>query len=539
MIGAQIFRHIPTSLEINGPILSYLQQPVGVTTNNGGSITLIGIATAQFPTQSPSNPAQNTGYISYRWYEVGVGALSNSSTITGTATTTLTITNLSSPADNGRQFYLRADYIPSAYGIGNSTANAVNDLLDSNIVGITIRPIISITSQPIETTAAQTRTTSFSVDATVSDGSTSNLSYQWQLNDTNLTDSSTVSGSNSKNLSISLPNVGTNTIKAIISHPTAGNSPIITNTVNFNVVSARSIINYELLDDAGNQYGFASSNIFESPITFSANPSTWTRTLVIYPPEKDVNVKITMAAAAGASRNGYRGGEGGYSEFTFTLRQNNEYVFKLGAQTAPSGGANGGGGGAFFYRKGQLLVCLGGGGGSGTQARGGDGGGIGIAGENGQGRSGGSGGIIFASGTLPVQGYFAGGSTTGSANNGQPTGGRVASCTIGNYWASQGISPCNDIGNVQFRGDQGQLAGSSATILRGYKAGFAYRNNGGNGSGENGGGGSGTVGGNASTGSGSGGGGGSGYTNGEVSVLTTRLGGNSSTESYVKIEYLS
>ena len=539
MIGLQIFRHIPTSLEINGPILSFSQQPIGITTNNGGSITLVGIATATFPTQTPPNPAENSGYISYQWYEVGVGALSNSSTITGTATTALTLSSLSNPTDTGRQFYLRADYVASAYAIGKSTPNAINDPLDSNIVSITVRPTISITSQPSSSTVAQSRSTTFNVIATTSDGSDSQLSYQWSLNGNPLSNGGNVSGANSSTLTISLPNVSTNTISVTVSHPFAGNSPVTSNSVTYGVVSARSILNYELLDGNANQYGFGNVNLFDQPITFTANASTFARTLVVYAPEKDITVRMTMAAAAGSGRNGNRGGEGGISVFTLTLRQNQEYVFKLGAQTLPSGGANGGGGGAFFYRKGQLLVSLGGGGGAGTQGRGGDGGGIGVGGENGFGRNAGFGGVLFAAGTLPVQGFFAGGATSGGINYSATTGGRVSSCSIGDYWAQQGIAPCNDIGNVQFRGTAGQIASSSAFILRGYKDGTGYRNNGGNASGDNGGGGSGTVGGNAGTGSGSGGGGGSGYTNGEVNVISTRLGGNSNTEGYVTIEYLS
>lgn len=539
MIGLQIFRHIPTSLEINGPILSFSQQPVGVTTNNGGSITLVGIATAQFPSQTPTNPAENSGSISYRWYEVGVGALSNSASITGTATTTLTLSNLSNPSDTGRQFYLRADYVASAYAIGKSTPNAINDPLDSDIVSVTVRPTVSITSQPSASTVAQGRSTTFSVTATTSDGSNSDLTYQWYLNGSPLSNGETVSGATSGTLTISLSTISTNTVYVEVGHPSAGNSPVASSPVTFDVVSARSILNYEILDDNASQFGFGSVNLFDQPITFTANSSTWVRALSVYAPEKDITVKITMAAASGLSRNGNRGGDGGLSVFTLTLRQNQEYIFKLGAQTAPSGGANGGGGGAFFYKKGQLLVCLGGGGGAGDQGRGGDGGGVGVSGENGTGRNAGSGGILYSIGSLPVQGFFAGGATSGSANNGQPTGGRVAACTIGEYWSQQGISPCNDIGNVQFRAASGQVASSTAYILRGYKAGLAYRNNGGNASGDNGGGGSGTAGGNAGTGSGSGGGGGSGYSNGEVNITSTRLGGNPSTEAYVTIEYLS
>jgi len=540
MIGLQVFRHIPTSLEINGPILSFSQQPVGVTTNNGGSITLVGIATAQFPTQTPPNPAENTGYISYQWYEVGVGALSNSATITGTATTALTLSSLSNPSDTGRQFFLRADYVASAYAIGKSTPNAINDALDSNTVAITVRPTVSITSQPTASTAAQGRSTTFSVTATTSDGSDSSLTYQWYLNGNAISNGGTISGATSNTLTISLPDVSTNTVYVEVSHPSADNSPVASSSVTYGVVSARSILNYERLDGAANEYGFGNVNLFDQSITFSANPSTFGRTLVVYAPEKDITVRMTMAAAGGASRNGNRGGEGGISVFTLTLLRNQEYVFKLGAQTAPSGGANGGGGGAFFYKKGQLLVALGGGAGAGNEGRGGDGGGIGIAGESGSGRSAGSGGTLFATGTLPVQGFFAGGTTSGGINYSATTGGRISCCTgLLDYWVQQGIAPCNDIGNVQFRGNNGQLAANSATILRGFKEGYSYRNNGGNGSGDNGGAGAGAVGGNAGTGGGSGGGGGSGYTNGEVNIVSSRLGGNSSTEAYVTIEYLS
>ena len=540
MIGLQVFRHIPTSLEINGPILSFSQQPTAATINSGGSVTLVGIATAQFPTQTPPNPAENTGFITYQWYEVGVGALSNSATITGTATTALTLSGLSNPTDTGRQFFLRADYVASAYAIGKSTPNAINDPLDSSTVAVTVRPTISITSQPVTSTVAQGRSTTFSVTATTSDGSDSSLAYQWYLNGSPLTNGGTVSGATSNTLTISLPNVSTNSVYVEVSHPSAGNSPVTSSSVTYEVVSARSILNYELLDGNANQYGFGSTNLFDQSITFSANPSTFTRTLVIYAPEKDITVRMTMAGAGGASRNGNRGGEGGISVFTLTLRQNEEYVFKLGAQTQPSGGANGGGGGAFFYKKGQLLVALGGGGGAGNEGRGGDGGGVGIAGENGFGRSAGSGGTLFATGTLPVQGFFAGGATSGGVNLSATTGGRISCCTgLFEYWVQQGVAPCNDIGNVQFRGVSGQVASSSATILRGFKEGTSYRNNGGNASGDNGGAGSGAVGGNAGTGGGSGGGGGSGYTNGEVNITSTRLGGNPSTEGYVTIEYLS
>ena len=44
-------------------------------------------------------------------------------------------------------------------------------------------------------------------------------------------------------------------------------------------------------------------------------------------------------------------------------------------------------------------------------------------------------------------------------------------CTTGDYYAAQGVAPCNDIGNsVKFRTFDGTEVSSSASITRGYKA---------------------------------------------------------------------
>ncbi len=68
-----------SSLDLNGPYLSFIEQPVGVTTTNGGTVTLVGIATASFKTgvstdspDAPDNPATGSGSLTYQWYEVGV-----------------------------------------------------------------------------------------------------------------------------------------------------------------------------------------------------------------------------------------------------------------------------------------------------------------------------------------------------------------------------------------------------------------------------------------------------------------------------------
>ena len=645
MIGKQ------TTLDLNGPILSFIQQPQSVSVCDGGSATFVGIATAFFPTQDPPNPASNTGTLLYQWYADGFGPLTDGTfqgaSITGSGTTTLTITNATSPTANALRLFVDVDYVPSAYsqpvgsavtvGTGRSTGNALNEILNSNSATLTVFPVLSVAQQPISQIAAQTRTAIFTTLGALTDTTQGNILYRWQLNGNDLSDSATVIGSGTTSLSVSLPNIinsvvpiisgstrfylinfsvpvdtasiptfdrigaagnsqptltivefvrissqqyrlrfavtgdnfcrnftiqatpsfsqpilqnntvthitvsgggatisidwspgtTTNTVRARLSHPTACNSPIFTNTVNFNGVAARPIIKFESVNDDGGFIGSGSIDLSNNPTTFIADLNNSERSLVIYPSEKDIRVRITLAAGAGASR-GSRGGEGGLSVFEYVLRQNTEYVLKLGAATAPTGGANGGGGAAYLYEKARLIAACGGGGGSGTVSRGGDGGGIGVGGEFGQGRNGGAGGRRVDNGALPTgSGSLASGSS----------GGQVSGCTIGRYYASIGFSPCQDVGQQQWRAAKtGAITAQTAIIQRGYKQGLGFRNNGGDGSGNQGGGGSGAYGGNAAVADGSGGGGGSGYTDGSINVINTQLGGNSSTSAFAKIE---
>lgn len=539
-----------TTLDLNGPILSFIQQPQSVSVCDGGSATFIGIATAFFPEQDPPNPATNTGFLSYRWQVEGFGPLTDGTfqgtTITGSGTTTLTITNATSPIVNGLRLFVGVDYVPSAYsqpvgsavtvGTGRSTGNAVNEILNSNVATLTVFPSIIVVTQPTDQTTAQTRQATFTTLGSLTDTSQGSISYRWQLNGNDLNDSSTVIGSGTTSLLISLPDISTNTVRARLTHPTACNSPIFTNNANLIIVSAREILNFESVNDNGDFLGSGSVNLFNNPTIFNADPNNATRSLVIYPPERDIRVRITLAAGAGVPR-GSRGGEGGLSVFECTLKQNTEYVLKLGAAIIPTGGRNGGGGAAFLYEKAKLIAVCGGGGGSGTSGRGGDGGGIGVGGEFGQGRNSGAGGRRVANGELPTaSGFFPGGSPNPPPNTTSPIGGQVSGCTIGTFYRDQGFSPCQDVGQQQWRGFQGNITSQTAVIQRGYKAGVGYRNSGGNGSGNEGGAGAGAYGGNAAIGDGSGGGGGSGYTDGSVTVISTRLGGNSSTNAFARIE---
>jgi hypothetical protein len=114
-IAVNFFRSVPTSIELNGPILSFTQQPVSTASTETGSVTFTGIATATFPIQTPPNLALNAGELIYQWYEVGIGS------IVGANTNTLTLSNLTNSSDNGRSFYLETTYISSGTNSISST----------------------------------------------------------------------------------------------------------------------------------------------------------------------------------------------------------------------------------------------------------------------------------------------------------------------------------------------------------------------------------------------------------------------------------
>ena len=160
----QIFGDVSTELDLNGPILSFSTQPVGVGSTVGGSVTLIGIATATFPSQSPANTPDNTGTISYRWYEDTGVVLADGDNVAGSGTTTLVLSNLKSPGDNNKKYYLQADYVPSV-----QTGNAINEPKNSGIATITVVPNIEIVAQPPNRTTVPDTNVVFTVDASLTD----------------------------------------------------------------------------------------------------------------------------------------------------------------------------------------------------------------------------------------------------------------------------------------------------------------------------------------------------------------------------------
>jgi hypothetical protein len=423
MIGFNYFASIPTKLELNGPILSFIKQPEPVTLCAGLAATFTGVATATFPSQTPENFASNTGTIVYRWYddngplfddppvEGGSGV-----TISGAATTTLTLYNV----QTNRNLFLRADYFPSAYGIpgsditvgtSRSTGNSLNEPLDSTTVSLIRIPNLEITSEPTDQTAASGANAVFPVTARLTDDSTSSISYKWQLNDQDIND-------------------GTFQIGSIIAEESSSGTITV-------------------IDDST---GTSSTIDFSQIATYSDFVAGKTYTLT---PNSNVTTSLEAFGAGGGASisRGAAGGPGGISTGSFTFISGQAYKLVIGGAGVAGGaggyggGGNGGGGygqggggggytGLFLGSVSQanaIIIAGGGGGGANDPASGGAGGGT----------SGGD------SGNAGSRGGFGGSSSSGGAggSGGSPgsalQGGPGSAGGGGGYYGGGGGTPFN------------------------------------------------------------------------------------------------
>ena len=482
-------------------------------------------------------PPANKGSVDYRWHEVGVGPLSDSATVTGTATTTLTISNLRTPTDNGRQFFLQVDYDPqTAVGIGSTTitGNAPNEPFNSGIATVTVTPLVEITTQPVLTSTFPNVATDITVVASLTDNSFGDdIQYQWQLDSSDVSNGTItkngvdtiVAGATTPTLTLTSNNSGIGYVaRCRVSSATASNSPIVSDSAIYTVNVPTNVINIEAIKNAGTQAVLSSVDLDNGEITLNAATSSTASDFFLhslYAPNKDVDVEMDLQGGQGLVGNG-NGGAGGYSRIRFTMKQNEEYVIAgLTAEVKTP----------FVYRKGALMACVGGGGDAATGnpqvSDGGFGGGVTSGGETPAG--GASGGSSILPGTLGGNGIFGSsfqsptlytGDTQEPANSGN--GGRTIKCTKGVYWAQQGISACADVAvSGKFRISDGTEITNTASINRGYKVGYNIIQTAGaktNSTGGNGG--NGMEGGDGA-GYNSPGGGGSGYHDGSVTVVSS------------------
>ena len=405
-----------TTLDINGPVLSFSQQPVSISTCNVSvAATFVGVAIATFPDQSPSNPATGTGYISYQWYLEGYGALTDTdvrgSRIVGSATTTLTIYSPKSPTISGSQVYLQADYIPSAYvqpftsevtaGTARSTGNAVIDPLHSNKVFLTVYPTVHFSSQPVDRNIPLDTEIEFSVSVNSSDNTIGETTYNWQINGADI---------NSENFNAT--------------YYTPASQKYL--TIQDSVTQSRTVVRFS---DIASYSDFITGREY---------------TIV---PNEDVQVKIFAVGGGGGEETyrGTQGGRGGSTNGTITLKK--EQVYKLivgggaanatggyggGGNGSPggAGGVSGGGGGytGLFIdsvsHSNAILIAGGGGGAANGPAQGGSGGGTNGGDASNVSGNGGTGGTQSAGGTGGVSGSeLQGGSGSAAGGGGGYYGG--------------------------------------------------------------------------------------------------------------------
>jgi hypothetical protein len=335
-----------------------------------------------------------------------------------------------------------------------------------------------------------------------------------------------ISGSKTPTLTIESGQVDTYNLKCKVSHPRANNSPIFTDAVELDVVSSadKNFLNFEYYPiNNGTQATIETVDLVDG-VEYKITKNSNFQNIAFYAPDKDIEVELEMRGLPGNNLfldNLYRnGGGGGYSIIRFTIERNVEYMI-AGQST----------GEFFLYKQSSLIAVVGNGGDAGPIGTGGGGGGVSNAGRRpGSAADGaGPGGAYIQPNQLGQNGIT--GSSTNQSRDIDPiasrvTGGRVVRCPIGNYWAQQGFSPCQNIGKVRYRHSNGtEVNNSSNEIERGWKSGTGgYRSTKGGALGGGGDGGSGATGG--AGGVQGGGGGGSGYHSSDVTVVTSSLGTN-------------
>jgi len=533
-MSISIFDDKQIDLDLNGPILSFTTNPtgvgstgVGINSTGGGTVSLTGIATATFPTS-----ADNAGYVTYRWYEQGVGALSDGTYITGTATTTLTLSNLITPTDDGKKFYVEADYVPSYYVTGNAT----NEPLNSGIGTVTVDPLIEVVTQPTNVSILSGQDATFIVGASLTNNE-DDLTYQWQLDGSDVTDGTdtkdgvitTISGATTNTLTLNSDSSGiTYTVNCVVSSATASNSSVSSDDVTYTSqnVATFSIVSVESISPNVSTASTAEVDLENGEHTFALSDLSSLGTEGVqfysfYAKDRDLDVEMDLYGG-GSSDN--TSGEGGYSRIRFTMKQNDEYVIAglIDFINTP-----------FVYRKGVLMAVVGEGGKSKTSGVfGGSGGGVGISGVSGTGSGFGDGGEVNLQEGITLNGIFGSsfsaptlysGDTQAANNN----GGQTISCAKGVYWAQWGVPPCTSMSpEMKFRLSDGTEVTNTAEIVRGYKAGYNIMQTAGAGIVNGSRGGNGATGGDGSSSQSAGGGGGSGYSDGSVTIVSTQLGGS-------------
>ena len=358
-------RRIETDLDLNGPHVVISSHPSDATVNDGATQTFTVSASASFP--GNDNP-DDEGTLTYQWYEYDDGdgfatKLTNQTegvTFSGTTTATLTLTGISSPDQNGLQYYCIVDYTPAdrypheEKGAGHPIGGSVT----SNSATLTVNPYLVIISQPSSIDREYNVDGNITVTAALSDTTYSNdIGYQWYRNDSPISDQT-----------YTTTRIERGTVTRIIETD--------------NTITTR------------HNYSFNQ--------TFSGTGENFSRSI----PNTATNVKISIAGGGGGKggtdypwNGGGDGGNGRQGEFTLSRAANTTLTFGSGLKgsdgnhgagngargaggnghgdggdggaaggSGASGGGGGGGGGSYVAQDGTSIIVAGGGGGGGGES---------------------------------------------------------------------------------------------------------------------------------------------------------------------------
>ena len=140
------FRSTQTRLDLNGPTIAISENPtevitqaVGVTSFVGvagtvGVATFIGVSTATLGTPNAPGVSTSQGSFIYQWHSGDGTKLTDGVNISGSGTTTLTISNITSPDDDGRSYYLESAFSSGTYDTttGRGVGYALNGPLQTS-----------------------------------------------------------------------------------------------------------------------------------------------------------------------------------------------------------------------------------------------------------------------------------------------------------------------------------------------------------------------------------------------------------------------
>ena len=553
------FRSTQTRLDLNGPTIAITENPtdvitqaVGVSSFVGvagtvGVATFIGVSTATLGTPNAPGVSPTQGEFVYQWHTGDGVKVTDGVNISGSGTTTLTISNIKSPDDDGKTFYLESSFSSGTYDTttGRGVGNALNGPLKTTTAALKVLPTVTVTSEPPSVTIGQGEVATFTSSAETTDPDLGALSFQWTVDGENVVDEGRrdalvgnyASGANTTSLEIKKTTVGVSTVQFNAFVDVEGfRVAAKTKGCDFTGVLPRRLVRFEAYTPSTNLYKTSTQNIGEDG-AFTLDSNTFGSDYGIvqfHSPEDNFTLRMTLKAAKGADSDNFSGGGGGTGIIDFRLNRNIEYTL-VGVANNSS---------IFLYRGSVLMAVVGQGGDAGIFAGGGAGGGVNMAGENGDGKNGGQGGLRVGPGGFALTGQW--GSILSNSSftlrdtdivAGVPFGGTTISCSKGEYWINQGIDACfvNSSSEIKYRGIDGTEIADSALITRGFKPGYSISETSGLAIADGGNGGNGATGGAGGV-SGDGGGGGSGYTDDTFDIINAELGGNTTTSSTVTFQ---